>query len=78
MERRAAHHSLTRKGSLGAFRCKSIEQISYRKQKEAKNSAPEIQEMTCAMPQPPMHPRKEVKCFANMSNDNRNKTCRTE
>jgi hypothetical protein len=51
-----------------------MKQISYRKQRETKNSTPEIEVMTNAMLEPPMHPRKQVKCFADMSKDNHDKT----
>ena len=30
--------------------------------------------MTNAMREPPMHPGKKLKCFANMSEDNHNQT----
>jgi hypothetical protein len=51
-----------------------MKQISYRKQRETKNSTPEIEVMTNAMLEPPMHPRKQVKRFADMSKDNHDKT----
>jgi hypothetical protein len=53
---------------------KCIEQISYGKQKETKNSTPEIEVMTHAVLEPPMHPRKKLKCFANMTEDHHNQT----
>jgi hypothetical protein len=44
-----------------------MKQISYGKQRETKNSTPEIEIMTNALLEPPMHPRKQMKCFADMS-----------
>ena len=44
-------------------------QISYGKQCETKNSAPEIEIMTDTLLEPPMHPRKQMKGFADMSKD---------
>jgi len=44
-------------GYLLLFR-KRMRQISYWKQRETKNSAPEIEVMTNAMLVAPMHPRK--------------------
>jgi hypothetical protein len=44
-------------------------QISYGKQSDAKNNAPKIQVMTRAMLEPPMHPRKQMKCFGDVSKD---------
>jgi hypothetical protein len=41
-------------------RCKRMQQISYGKQRETKDSTPEIEIMTNAMLQPPMHPGKQV------------------
>jgi len=51
-----------------------MKQISYGKQRETKNSTPEIKVMTNAMLQAPMHPRKQMKCFADMSNDDHHQT----
>jgi hypothetical protein len=44
-----------------------MKEISYGKQRETKDSTPEIEVMTNAMLEPPMHPRKQVKFFADMS-----------
>ncbi len=53
-----------------------MKQISYGKQRETKNSTPEIQVMTKAMLEPPMHPRKQVECFADVSkNDHHQTSC---
>jgi len=49
-------------------------QISRGKQCETKNSAPEIEIMTNALLEPPMHPRKQMKCFAEMSKDDYHET----
>jgi hypothetical protein len=35
--------------------------------REAKNGTPEIEVMTDTMLKPPMHPRKQVKCFGDVS-----------
>ena len=51
----------------GGLICKRVKQISYGKQREAKNSAPEIKVMANAMLKPPMHPWKQVKCFGDVS-----------
>jgi hypothetical protein len=49
-------------------------QISYGKQRKTKNSAPEIEIMTNALLEPPMHPRKQMKRFADMSKDDYHQT----
>jgi len=49
--------------------CEGMKQISYGKQSEAKNSAPKIQVMTRAMLEPPIHPRKQMKGFGDVSKD---------
>ena len=49
-------------------------QISYEKQRETKNSAPEIEIMTNALLESPMHPGKQMKCFADMTKDNYHQT----
>ncbi len=46
-----------------------MKQISCGKQCETKNGAPEIEIMTNALLEPPMHPGKQMKCFADMSKD---------
>lgn len=51
-----------------------MEQVSYGKQRGAKNGTAEIEIVTDAMFNPPMHPGKEVKCFANMCKDDHNQT----
>jgi len=53
-------------------------QISYGKQGETKNGAPEIQIMTNALLEPPMHPGKQMKCFADMSKDDYHQTSGAE
>jgi hypothetical protein len=53
-----------------------MKQIPYGKQCKTKSSAPEIEVMTSAMLEPPMHPRKQMKCFADMSkNDHYQTSC---
>ena len=53
---------------------KCVEQKSCGEQRETKSSTPEVEVMTDAMLESPMHPRKKPKCFANMSKNNRNQT----
>jgi len=55
-----------------------MKQISYGKQRETKNSTPEIQVMTKAMLEPPMHPRKQVECFADESKYDHHQTSCSE
>jgi len=53
-----------------------MQQISYGKQGKAKNSTPEIEVVTYAMPRAPLHPRKQMKCLAEMSeNDHHQTSC---
>jgi len=49
-------------------------QISYGKQCETKNRTPKIEIMTNALLEPPMHPRKQMKCFADLTKDNYHQT----
>jgi hypothetical protein len=51
-----------------------MKQISYGKQGETKNRTPEIEVMTYAVLLPPMHPRKQVKCFSDMSENDYHQT----
>jgi hypothetical protein len=51
-----------------------MKQISDGKQCETKNSTPEIEIMTNPLLEPPMHPRKQIKCFADVSKDDYNET----
>ena len=53
---------------------KCMKQISYGKQRETKNSTPEIEVMTNAMLEPPMHPRKQLERFGDMSKDHQHET----
>ncbi len=53
-----------------------MKQISYGKQRYTKDSTPEIEVMTNTVLEPPMHPRKQVKCFGDMSkNDHYETSC---
>jgi len=53
-----------------------MEQIAYRKQRDAKKSTQEIEVMTNAVLQSPPHPRKQVKRFGDMSkNDDHQTSC---
>jgi len=51
-----------------------MKQVPNRKQREAKDGTPEIEVMTNAMLQPPIHPRKQVKCFGDMSKNDYHQT----
>jgi hypothetical protein len=51
-----------------------MKQISDRKQRETKNSTSEIEVMTNTMLGAPIHPRKQMKCFADMSKDDHYQT----
>ena len=55
-----------------------MNQISDGKQRKTKNSTPEIEVMTDAMLKPPVHPRKQVKCFADMSKNDHHQTTRAK
>jgi hypothetical protein len=44
-----------------------MEKISDGKQCEAKDGTPEIEIMTEAVLQPPIHPRKQVNCFTDVN-----------
>jgi hypothetical protein len=55
-----------------------MKQIPYGKQRETKNGTPEIEVMTNAILKAPMHPRKHVKCFRDMSKNNQHQTCCAE
>jgi len=55
-----------------------MKQISYGEQRETKNSTPEVEVMTNAMFEPPMHPRKQVKCFADMTKSDNHQTSSTD
>jgi hypothetical protein len=55
-----------------------MEKISDGKQCEAKDSTPEIEIMTEAVLQPPVHPRKKVKCFAEMTDHDYRQTSSTD
>jgi hypothetical protein len=51
-----------------------MKQISYGKQRETKNGTPEIEVMADAMFKPPLHPRKQVKCLADMGKNDHHET----
>ena len=61
---------------LGVSLCKPVTQISYGKQRETKNSTPEIKVMSSAIGKAPLHPGKQIKCFRDMSkNDYHQPSC---
>lgn len=51
-----------------------MKQIPQGKQRETKNGAHEIEVVTNAMLVTPMHPRKQMKGFANMGKDDNHQT----
>ena len=55
-----------------------MKQVPNRKQCQTENSTPEIEVVTDAMPRAPLHPRKQMKCFAEMSKNNHHQTSRAE
>ena len=56
--------------ALGAAtQCQRVTQISNRKQGETQNRTPEIEVVTGAMREPPVHPRKQLKGFRHMGRD---------
>jgi hypothetical protein len=54
-----------------------MKQIAYGKQRETKKCTPEVQ-MANAMVKSPMHPRKQVKRFGNMSKNDQHQTSSAE
>jgi hypothetical protein len=53
-----------------------MEQVSYWKQCETKNSTPEIEVVANAMLEAPMHPGKQVNCLGHMTKyDNEQTSC---
>jgi hypothetical protein len=53
-----------------------VKEISYGKQSETQKTTPEIEVMANAMFERPMHPGKEVDCFADMTqSDNHETSC---
>jgi hypothetical protein len=61
---------------LGSSLCKRMTQISGGKQRESKDSTPEIEVVTDAMLRAPMHPSKQMERFADMSkNDHHQTSC---
>src|SRR6266568_5830127 len=63
---------------LGVPLCKRMQQISYGKQGEAKNSTPKVEVVTHTMLRPPLHPRTQMKCFAEMGENDHHQTSCTE
>ena len=53
---------------------KRVEQISDRKQRKTKNSTPQIEVMTKAIFESPLHRRKQVKRFEDVSQDDHYET----
>jgi hypothetical protein len=57
---------------------KRVSQISYGKHRDTKNSTPQIEVMTNAALEPPPHPRKQVKGFGDMSENDHHQTSYAE
>jgi hypothetical protein len=55
-----------------------MKQISRRKERETQNTTPEIQVVTRAMLEPPAHPWKQVKRFANVTKSDNQQTFRAD
>ena len=53
-----------------------MKQVTYGKQREAKNSTPEVKVVADAMLRAPLHPKKQMKRFAEMGeNDHHQTSC---
>ena len=59
---------------LGVSFSKRVTQKSYGKQRETKNSTPEIEVMTNAIRETPMHPRKQIQCFGDVGKNDQHQT----
>jgi hypothetical protein len=55
-----------------------MQQISYGEQCETQSSTPEIEVMANTIFEPPTHPGKKAKCFADVSQDDYHQTRSTE
>jgi hypothetical protein len=55
-----------------------MEKISDGKQRETKNSTPEIDVVANALWEPPSHPRKQVECLGDMHKDDHHQTSRAD
>jgi hypothetical protein len=53
--------------ALGVWSCKCVKQVSDMKQCEPQSGTPEIDVVANALLKPPIHPRKQVKSFGNMT-----------
>jgi hypothetical protein len=62
----------------GATPYQRMQQISCWKQRDTKNRAPKIDVMANAVLAAPVHRRKQVKCFKDMSEDYYNQTGRAD
>jgi hypothetical protein len=64
--------------TLGVPFGQHMKQISDGKQRETKNSTPEVEVVTDAILQAPLHPRKQVKRLADMDKDDDHQTSRAD
>ena len=64
--------------SLGVPVLQRMKQIPSGKQRETEGSTPEIEIMSSAGFEPPVHQGKQTKCFADMSKDDNHQTSRAD
>jgi hypothetical protein len=57
---------------------KPATQISYDERHETNDSTPEIKVYTSAIGESPLYPRKQLKCFGDMSKNDHYQISRTE
>jgi len=55
-----------------------MKQVPNRKQRETKNSTPEVEVVTDAMTRCPLHPRKQMEFFEDMRKDDHDQTSSAE
>src|SRR4029077_18540408 len=65
-------------GELHLSLHQSVKQIPDGKQCKTEGSTPEIEVMASAGFEPPVHPGKQTKCFADMSKDDNHQTSRAD
>src|SRR5216684_2410219 len=75
---RASNHPCISRADLSASLCNRVKQITHEEQRETKNSTGEIEIVTNAMLAPPVHPRKQLKCFGHMSEYDHHQASRAE
>jgi hypothetical protein len=63
---------------LVASLCNGMKQIPYREQRDTKNRTPQIEVMTNATLESPLHRRKQLKCFEDVSKYDDHKASRAD